>query len=81
MCAFLYVEIHERSRRYTQAPGSALTLDGVAEALGGGRVVGRRVEGGDLQAVGHVLGLGQALHHGAVDVPRRVPPDWVGLSV
>lgn len=57
----------------------APTFDGVPEALGGGGVIRGSVEGVELQAVQHVLGLWQPLHHGPCHVARRVPPDGTGL--
>ena len=58
-----------------------VTLYGVPEALRRCGVVGRRVKGVELQAVHHILGFGQTLHHGPSHITGRVPLDGTGLSV
>lgn len=73
--------VNERILEPVNLPTELHTFDGVPEALGGGGVVWRRVEGVELQAVQHVLGLRQPLHHGAGHVASGVPPDGAGLGV
>ena len=70
-----FVHINLENHRSINLHMRAITFHGVPEALGGGGVIGRRVEGVDLQTVIDILGFRQSLDHGSVDVPSRVPPD------